>query len=70
MMRAIRENRFELTELFKALNDNSDSLSLAASDVATAGTQFEKLKHQIQNAIEPLGISFVEAVKASMPMIK
>ena len=70
MMRAIRENRFELTELFKALNDNSDSLSLAAADVATAGSQFEKLKHQIQNAIEPLGISFVEAVKASMPMIK
>lgn len=70
MMRAIRENRFELQDLFKELQGNKDSIKDAASDTATFAGKLTKLRHEIENAIEPLGGSFVSAMQDAIPYIK
>jgi phage-related minor tail protein len=70
MMRAIKEGRFDLSQIYAEINNNPDTINQAAKDTITFAGAMKKLSHEAEVAVMPIGISFVEALKGLIPLIK
>ena len=67
MAAAIREGRFELTELVDQLNSSPETIKRAAAETADFAEQLTLMKNKLQVALEPLGASLMQAINSAMP---
>jgi TP901 family phage tail tape measure protein len=70
MAAAIREGRFELTELVSNLKASSESINGAAFETMDFADQLTVMKNKAAVALEPLGSSLMQAINAAMPAIE
>lgn len=70
MAAAIREGRFELTELVSNLKTSSESINGAAFETMDFADQLTVMKNKAAVALEPLGSSLMQAINAAMPAIE
>ncbi|WP_366923879.1 phage tail tape measure protein [Metallumcola ferriviriculae] len=70
MAAAIREGRFELSDLVKTLQTSSETINGAAFETIDFAEQLTIMKNRAAVALEPLGSSLMQAVNSAMPAIE
>jgi phage-related minor tail protein len=70
MAAAIREGRFELSELVSTLKTSSESINGAAFETMDFAEQLTIMKNKAAVALEPLGSSLMQAINSAMPAIE
>ena len=70
MAAAIREGRFELSELVSTLKTSSESINGAAFETMDFADQLTVMKNKAAVALEPLGSSLMQAINTAMPAIE
>ncbi|MDW7651319.1 MAG: phage tail tape measure protein [Bacillota bacterium] len=67
MAAAIREGRFELTELVSSLKMSEETINGVAFETLTFAEQLQLVKNKLAVALEPLGSSLMQALNSAMP---
>jgi TP901 family phage tail tape measure protein len=70
MAAAIREGRFELSELVSALKTSGETINGAAFETMDFAEQLAVMRNKAAVALEPLGTSLMQAVNSAMPAIE
>jgi phage-related minor tail protein len=70
MAAAIREGRFELSELVSTLKTSGETINGAAFETMDFAEQLAVMKNKAAVALEPLGSSLMQAVNSAMPAIE
>ncbi len=70
MAAAIREGRFELSELVSTLKTSGETINGAAFETMDFAEQLTVMKNKAAVALEPLGSSLMQAVNSAMPAIE
>lgn len=70
MAAAIREGRFELSELVSTLQGSSETINGAAFETMDFAEQLAVMRNKAAVALEPLGTSLMQAVNSAMPAIE
>jgi TP901 family phage tail tape measure protein len=70
MAAAIREGRFELSELVSTLQGSSETINGAAFETMDFAEQLTIMKNKAAVALEPLGSSLMQAINSAMPAIE
>lgn len=70
MAAAIREGRFELSELVSTLQGSSETINGAAFETMDFAEQLTIMKNKAAVALEPLGTSLMQAINSAMPAIE
>jgi phage-related minor tail protein len=70
MAAAIREGRFELSELVSTLKTSGETINGAAFETMDFADQLTIMKNKAAVALEPLGSSLMQAINAAMPAIE
>ncbi|MEA1961284.1 MAG: phage tail tape measure protein [Bacillota bacterium] len=69
MAAAIREGRFELTDLIDSLKNSKESINGVAFETMTYTEQLQLMKNKLAVALESLGSSFMQALNNVMPAL-
>lgn len=70
MAAAIREGRFELSDLVSALRTSGETINGAAFETMDFAEQLAVMRNKAAVALEPLGTSLMQAVNSAMPAIE
>jgi len=70
MAAAIREGRFELSELVTTLKASGETINGAAFETMDFAEQLAVMRNKAAVALEPLGTSLMQAVNSAMPAIE
>lgn len=70
MAAAIREGRFELSELVTGLKDSGETINGAALETMSFSEKLGILKNKAAVALEPLGTNMMGAIENAMPAIE
>ena len=70
MAAAIREGRFELSELVTTLKASGETINGAAFETMDFAEQLTVMRNKAAVALEPLGTSLMQAVNSAMPAIE
>jgi TP901 family phage tail tape measure protein len=70
MAAAIREGRFELTDLVATLKASGETINVAAAETMDFSEQLVIVRNRAAVALEPLGIALMQAINAAMPAIE
>ena len=67
MAAAIREGRFELTELVSQLKSSPETINGVSAETADFAEQLILMKNNLAVALEPLGSTLMQAINSAMP---
>jgi len=70
MAAAIREGRFELGDLMKALDASGETINKAAQDTLSFGESLTLMKNKATVALEPLGTSLIKVFDSMLPTLE
>jgi TP901 family phage tail tape measure protein len=66
---AVKNGRFDITELTKALNENGDTIKAAAEEGKTSGEKMQEAWNKVTDSLVPLGLALTETLGGALEFI-